>query len=692
MTSPSDLLVEIGTEELPPKALFTLSNAFRNEVKKGLQEAALIFTGIEAFATPRRLALKIIALETKQPDRLNERFGPAVKAAFDEHGKASKAAEGFARSCGVEVSQLQQKNDGKVLKLFYSAKKPGELTSKLLPEIISRALAALPIPKRMRWGSSREEFVRPVHWVVLLFGNELIPATILGLETNTITYGHRFLHQGKIQLDCPDDYPSILEETAYVVPSFEKRKEQIRALLLQEAKTKNARVIIDEELLDEVTALVEWPVALTGTFDEAYLNIPKEALISSLKTHQKCFYLLDKNGQLLAYFITISNLISKDPQQVILGNEKVIGPRLADAAFFFDQDKKHKLEAHLETLKRVVFQNELGSVFDKTQRVKKLSGYLAQQFNFNTVTALRAAELGKCDLLSSMVGEFADLQGIMGHYYALHDGESEEVAVALEEQYLPRFSGDFLPESESGLVLALAERLDTIVGLFAIGQPPSGSKDPFALRRSALGVLRILLEKQLTLDLQACVTESISYFDKLSPPTDLTQTILDFIYDRLRAYYADLGISTSVFLAVDAVRSNNPLTFNQQIIAVNHFTKLPEAQSLAGANKRVANILAKLDIIPSQKITTKLLTEPAELQLAEHLQSVLSLTGPLIQDTLFQEALTHMATLQTPLDQFFETVMVNTDDMAVRQNRQALLYQIRQLFLQIADISYLQTS
>ena len=690
--SPSDLLIEIGTEELPPKALLSLSNAFRDEVQKGLQDAALKFSNIEVFATPRRLALKIIALQHRQADSLHERYGPAVKVAYDEQGKASKAAEGFARSCGVEVTLLQEKLDGKVLKLFFSATKPGEATSKLVPEIVSRALAVLPIPKRMRWGSSREEFVRPVHWVVLLFGKELISTTILGLQTDTFTYGHRFLHHGKIQLESTDDYPSLLEETAYVEPSFQKRKQHIHNLLLDEAKAKQARVIIDEELLDEVTALVEWPVALTGNFDESYLSIPKEALISSLKTHQKCFYLLDNDERLLPCFITISNLLSKDPQQVILGNEKVIGPRLADAAFFFEQDKKQKLEAHLETLKRVVFQQELGSVFDKTQRVKNLSGYLAQQFAFNTATALRAAELAKCDLLSSMVGEFADLQGIMGHYYALNDGENEAVALALEEQYLPRFSGDKLPESETGIVLALAERLDTIVGLFAIGQPPSGSKDPFALRRAALGVLRILLEKQMNLNLQECVNESVKSFGKLSPSADLSQNVMDFIYDRLRAYYADQKISTSVFLAVDAVRSNNPLTFNQQIMAVNHFIKLPEAQALAAANKRVANILAKLDSTPTQEINSKLLTEPAELQLAEHLSSIINLTGPLIEATHFQEALTQMASLQAPLDQFFDSVMVNTEDIPVRENRLALLYRIRQLFLQIADISFLPTS
>ncbi|MDG2090222.1 MAG: glycine--tRNA ligase subunit beta [Gammaproteobacteria bacterium] len=690
--STSDLLIEIGTEELPPKALLSLSSSFKQEIESRLTKAKLNFTTIEPFATPRRLALKVISLDAKQPDMRLDRFGPAIKAAFDNEGNPSKAAEGFARSCGVEVNQLDKKSDGKVDKLFFSSNNPGEFTSSLLPEMINLSLAALPIPKRMRWGSSREEFVRPAHWIVLLFGTELISADILGLPTTTSTFGHRFLHPESIKLNSADEYPEKLRKEGVVEPSFQQRKELIREQVLHEAKVKKATAIINENLLDEVTGLVEWPVALTGNFDPAFLEVPKEALISSLEKHQKYFYLLDKNKNLLPHFITISNLISADPEQVIKGNEKVIGPRLADAAFFYDKDKSRKLDSHIDTLKRVVFQKELGSLFDKSQRVKKLSVFIAKNLSLNSTSVARAAELSKCDLLSNMVGEFADLQGIMGHYYAINDGEEESVALAIEEQYLPRFAGDILPSGENGIVLALAERLDTITGLFGIGQPPSGSKDPFALRRAALGMLRIIIEKELSLDIYSCINQSISAFDSFQKQENLAQEILDFIFDRLRAHYADLDINTSIFQAVDAVRPNSPLTFNQRLNAVNHFSKLPEAEALAAANKRVANILSKLKIKPVTSINSSLLCEPAEINLHEKLQQVVKQTAPLIKNDKYQEALSQMALLQTPLDQFFDKVMVNADDVKLKENRQALLYQIRQLFLQVADISFLQSA
>lgn len=690
--STADLLIEIGTEELPPTALLTLSNAFKHEVESRLQEAKLNFTGIESFATPRRLALKVLCLDDKQPDMLVDRFGPAVKAAFDDQGKPSKAAEGFAHSCGIDVSRLQQKNDGKVDKLFFSLNQPGAHTSTLMPDLISQSLAALPIPKRMRWGSSREEFVRPVHWIILLFGSKLIPAEILGISTSTNTFGHRFLHPESIPLSSTDDYPDKLVKEGIVEPSFQHRKELIREQVLNEAEAKKATVIIDDDLLDEVTALVEWPVALTGNFDPDFLDIPKEALISSLKKHQKYFYLIDKNENLLPHFITISNIISKDPEQVIKGNEKVIGPRLADAAFFFDKDKSKTLESHIDTLKRVVFQKELGSLFDKSERVESLCSFIGEQMNLNTKPIQRAAKLSKCDLLSNMVGEFADLQGVMGHYYALHDGEDKAVALAIEEQYLPRFAGDILPKTDTGIVLALAERLDTITGLFGIGQPPSGSKDPFALRRAALGILRIILEKDLALDLLSCINHAIGTFNFAQGKEELSFDIMNFIFDRLRAYYTDQGISTTIFQAVDAVRPNSPLIFNQHLIAVNHFSKLPEAEALAKANKRVANILSKLEVTPAEHVDGFLLNEPAEVSLYNKYLEVEKKTIPLIKNLKFKDALSQMALLQTPLDQFFDAVMVNTDDIKLKENRQALLYKIRQLFLQIADISFLQAS
>jgi len=469
-----DLLIEIGTEELPPKALLPLSEAFRDEFAALLTKANLAPATIDVFATPRRLALIVRDLPIQQEDHMSEKFGPALQAAFNADGTPTKAAEGFARSCGVTVAELQQKQDGKVTKLVHRSQHKGEDTATLVPDMVKAALAALPIPKRMRWGSARDEFVRPVHWVVLLFGAQLIKATIMGVETGAETRGHRFMHSGLIPLESPEHYARLLRGEGKVIASFAERREEIRKQIIEEGKKLDARVVIGTELLDEVTALVEWPVALTGNFDKAFLSVPQEALVSAMKGHQKCFHLLDAKGNILPHFITISNLVSRDQAQVIAGNEKVIRPRLADAAFFYAQDKKHKLADRIEKLKTVVFQQELGTVYEKSIFVGSLARKIASDLGADGELVFRAAELGKCDLVTSMVYEFAELQGIMGYHYALHDGEPKEVALALNEQYMPRFAGDELPTTKTGMVLALAERLDTITALFAIGQPPTG--------------------------------------------------------------------------------------------------------------------------------------------------------------------------------------------------------------------------
>ena len=685
-----DLLIEIGTEELPPKALRPLSEAFRDEFATLLAKAGLAPAGIDVFATPRRLALIVRELPIQQEDRMSEKFGPALQAAFNTDGTPTKAAEGFARSCGVTVAELQQKQDGKVTKLTYRSQQKGEDTATLIPDMVKAALAALPIPKRMRWGSSRDEFVRPVHWVVLLFGSKVIKATIMGVQTGAETRGHRFMHPGPILLDSPAHYVHQLRGLGNVLASFAERREEIQKLVIEQAKKLEARVVIEPELLDEVTALVEWPVALTGNFDKAFLAVPQEALISAMKGHQKCFHLLDAKGNILPNFITISNLVSRDPAQVVAGNEKVIRPRLADAAFFCAQDKKHKLADRIEKLKSVVFQQELGTVYEKSQRVKKLAVSIADSLNADKVMAARAAELGKCDLMTSMVYEFAELQGIMGYYYALNDGEPKEVALALNEQYLPRFAGDELPTTKTGMVLALAERLDTITGLFAIGQPPTGSKDPFALRRAALGILRIIIEKQLPLHLDAPIEAAAASFAKLSKAKDLKQSVIDFVFERLRALYADQGVSTDVFMAVDAVRSSSPLLFDARIKAVSHFVKLPAAQALAAANKRVSNILQKSETGSVGAVKPALLQEEAERTLNTALQHVLAQAEPLLASHRYTEALAAMSALQPPVDAFFEQVMVNAEDAGLRQNRLALLNSLRQLFLRVADISLLQ--
>jgi glycyl-tRNA synthetase beta chain len=686
-----DLLIEIGTEELPPKALLPLSEAFRDEFAALLAKANLLPATIDVFATPRRLALIVRDLPIQQEDHMSEKFGPALPAAFNADGSPTKAAEGFARSCGVTVAELQQKQDGKITKLVHRSHHKGEDTATLIPDMVKAALAALPIPKRMRWGSTRHEFVRPVHWVVLLFGTQLINASIMGVEAGAETRGHRFMHSGLLLLESPEHYARLLREEGKVIASFAERREEIRKLIIEEGKKLDARrVVIEPELLDEVTALVEWPVALTGNFDKAFLAVPQEALISAMKGHQKCFHMLDATGNILPNFITISNLVSRDQAQVIAGNEKVIRPRLADAAFFYTQDKKHRLETRMEKLKTVVFQQELGTVYDKSQRVKALAIHIASLLGVNETLAARAAELGKCDLMTSMVYEFAELQGIMGQYYALYDGEDPEVAQALNEQYLPRFAQDELPESGTGRVLALAERLDTITGLFAIGQPPTGSKDPFALRRAALGVLRIMLREQMPLQLTMCVAAAAAPFRNLPKAAGLEVAVIDFIYERLRAFYADQGISADVFMAVDAVRPASPLLFDARIKAVSHFVKLPSAQALAAANKRVSNILQKSEAGSVGVVKPTLLQEAAELALNTALQLVLAQSEPLLASHRYTEALAAMASLQPQIDAFFEQVMVNTEDDALRKNRLALLNVLRQLFLRVADISLLQ--
>ncbi|MDT8398396.1 MAG: glycine--tRNA ligase subunit beta [Pseudomonadales bacterium] len=689
--SEQELLIEIGTEELPPKALLKLATAFAQDLESLLAKASLVHAGVEVFATPRRLALIVKALHDRQADSVIERFGPALTAAFDASGKATRAAEGFARSCGVPLAELAQTDDGKGSKLYYKAIKAGQDTQTLLPPLINEALASLPVPRRMRWGSSRVEFVRPVHWVVLLYGDEVIPATILGVPAGRLTHGHRFHHPEPITLACPAEYARKLLEPGRVIASFAARQEKIRQLVEQEGRNRGATAVIDEALLEEVTALVEWPVALTGNFDRSFLAVPREALISSMKGHQKCFYLLDQNRQILPNFITLSNLESKDPQQVIAGNEKVVRPRLADAAFFYEQDKKQTLASRREKLKTVIFQQQLGTVYEKSERVARLSRFIAAALAMDVAQSERAALLGKCDLVSSMVYEFAELQGIMGYYYALNDGEAEPVAHALNEQYLPRFAGDVLPASDIGLVLALAERIDTLVGLFGIGQPPTGSRDPFALRRAALGVLRIIIEKSLDLDLVEVIAHAIGGFADLPQREGLETAVQDFIFERLRTWYADQGIDADVFLAVAAVRPAKPLEFDQRVKAVNHFRQRPEAQALAAANKRVANILARLDQQAVPVVDKALLTEAAEQDLAETLAQLVITLEPLFRRREYTAVLDLLTGLHKPVDRFFEDVMVNTDDDAVRHNRQALLLQLRQLFLRIADISHLQT-
>ncbi|MGK0496515.1 glycine--tRNA ligase subunit beta [Neptuniibacter pectenicola] len=680
--SQHDFLVELGTEELPPKALKTLSDAFTQGITSGLKEAGVSFTDVKSFASPRRLAVLISALDEKQADRDIERRGPSVKA-------PEKAVEGFARSCGVTADQLETITTDKGDYFNFRNTEEGKATALLLPTLVENSLNKLPIPKRMRWGASRVEFVRPVHWLVMLLGDDVIDCEILGLTSGRKTRGHRFHYNNEIELITPAEYQARLNEPGMVVADYEARKEMIREQVIAEGQKLNATAQIDEDLLDEVASLNEWPVALTGRFEERFLDVPAAALISSMKEHQKYFHHLDSEGSLLPNFTTICNIVSNDPQQVIEGNEKVIRPRLSDAAFFFETDKKSTLESRVEKLKTIVFQKDLGTLHDKASRISTLAGKIALALGEDKAKAERAGLLAKTDLMTDMVYEFTDLQGLMGYHYALNDGEDNDVALAQNEQYMPRFSGDELPQTAPGIAVAIADRLDTLTGLFGINQPPTGSKDPFALRRAALGVLRIIVERNLDLDLRDLLVIASDNHTSLPARDGLESKVLDFMLERFRAWYEDAGINAEVFLAVLAIKPSRPLDFDRRVKAVNHFRSLTEANALAAANKRVSNILSKQGVTGTTDVDPALLSEEAEKSLAAAIDTQKAALAPLFAEGKYQEALESLAGLRAPVDAFFEDVMVMADDEAIKNNRLALLSQLRALFLGVADISIL---
>ncbi|PHQ24937.1 glycine--tRNA ligase subunit beta [Marinobacter guineae] len=688
-----DFLVELGTEELPPKALKTLSDAFSQGIARGLEEAGIKFGEVESFAAPRRLAVRIRSLSDAQPDKSVEKRGPAVKAAFDDAGNPTRALTGFATSLGVTPDQLDTLETDKGAWVVYRTVEQGKPTVELMPELVEQSLAGLPIPKRMRWGAHRTEFVRPVHWVVMLFGNKVIDTPIMGLTPGNKTRGHRFHCPKSLIVPTPGDYEVVLKQEGYVIADFAERREQIRAGVTELAeKEAGGKAVIDEDLLDEVTALNEWPVPLMGRFEERFLEVPAEALISSMKEHQKYFHVVAADGEMLPLFITVANIQSKDPAQVVSGNEKVIRPRLSDAAFFYETDRKTKLEDRVDALKPIVFQEKLGSIYDKSVRVAALARKIADAIGSDPALAERAAMLAKTDLVTEMVLEFTDLQGIMGQYYAANDGEPEDVARALNEQYMPRFAGDDLPTSLTGCAIAIADRLDSLVGLFGINQPPSGTRDPFALRRASLGVLRIIIERQLPLDLQTCCEWAEANFTVLTEKNTAT-TVVDYMLERFRAHYDEQGIGAEVYLAVHARRPTRPLDFDRRVKAVEAFRQLPEAQALAGANKRVSNILTKQggDSI-GETVDASLLQDSAEKDLAEQVNQQADKVLPLFEKGEYASALTSLASLREPVDSFFDEVMVMADDDAIRNNRLALLNRLRNLFLRVADISLLPTA
>ena len=684
-----NFLVEIGTEELPPKALKTLATSFADNVEAELNQAGLSFDKIEWFAAPRRLAVKVLNLATQQPSKEIEKRGPAVSAAFDAEGKPTKAAEGWARGCGITVEQAERIATDKGEWLVHRAKIEGQPTKNLLNDIVANALAKLPIPKPMRWADKTVQFIRPVHTVTMLLGDELIEGEILGVASARTIRGHRFLGEKEFEIQHADQYPQLLREKGSVVADFNERKAEILAKSQAKATALGGVADIEESLLEEVTSLVEYPNVLAAKFEERFLAVPAEALVYTMKGDQKYFPIYDKGGKLLPHFIFVSNINPEDPTAIIEGNEKVVRPRLTDAEFFFKTDLKQKLVDRLPRLETVLFQQQLGTLKDKTDRIEQLAGEIAKQIGADEAKAKRAGLLSKCDLMTNMVFEFTDTQGVMGMHYARHDGEDEEVAVALNEQYMPRFAGDELPKSLVTSAVALADKFDTLTGIFGIGQAPKGSADPFALRRAALGALRIIVEKNLPLDLEDLVKKSAALFGDKLTNQNVVADVVDFMLGRFRAWYQDEGIAVDVIQAVLARRPTRPADFDARVRAVSHFRTLDSAEALAAANKRVSNILAKADAAIGE-INLTACVEPAEKALAESVLALRTEVQPLIAQGDYTAVLDKLANLRAPVDSFFDNVMVNAEDPALRQNRLAILNTLQGLFLQVADISLLQ--
>jgi len=689
MSTSKHLLFELGSEELPPKTLLKLSNALLNGIVQGLNAAELTFTGSTAYATPRRLAVFIENLASAQPDKTVEKRGPALQAAFAPDGTPSKAALGFALSCGTSFDQLERLKTDKGEWLSFTQAVKGQATENLIPDIIRQSIAGLPIAKRMRWGSFTTEFVRPVHWAVLLYGDSVIDTEILGLKTGAATQGHRFHAPQKITLTKPEDYADVLYKQGRVIADLEQRKTLIRDAAQKAAAAVNGIAHIEDDLLEEIAALNEWPVPITGTFDPRFLELPPEVLITTMQTNQKYFPVKNTDGGLLANFITFSNIESTNPKSIQQGNERVVTPRLSDAEFFWNQDRKKTLEDRVESLSSVVFQENLGTVFAKTQRVQNLAKFIAGHLNANIELAERAALLAKTDLMTEMVGEFGNLQGIMGRYYALADNEPEEVALAIEEQYFPKQSGSPTAGSTTGQVLAIAEKIDTLVGIFAVGLIPTGDKDPYALRRAALGILRTIIENKLNINIIELTEFAGAQIKTTSDQSPTSDRVIDFIFDRLKGYCLDQGYTADEFDAVITVTPAEPLDFMQRLEAVKAFRQLPEAGSLAAANKRIRNILKKSESQPAASVGA--LLEPQEKQLLQAALQSADDIQPLLAQRNYQATLNRLAGLRNDVDAFFDHVMVMTDDLDLRANRLALLNLLSEQFLTCADISKLQS-
>lgn len=686
--STRDFLFELGTEELPPLALPELERALKEGLRSGLESAGLGHGDIVSYAAPRRLAVLVHALVDTQPEQQIKRRGPPVSAAFDKSGAPTRAATAFAETCGVTLEQLGRVTEGKGEFLYFEGSKPGAATTSLLPAIVQAALDALPIPKRMRWGTSEAEFVRPVHWIVMRFGHETLPVRLLDTEAGATTRGHRFHAPQELAFSSPADYADTLRSKGFVLAGFAERRERIRDQVLVCAKNLGGKAVLDDALLDEVTALVEWPVAIEGRFDERFLALPREVLISTLQEHQRYFAVENTKGELTNHFITVSNIESRDPSRVRAGNERVVRPRLADAAFFHEQDRRNPLHAWRQGLDSVTFQVKLGSIGDKLRRVVALTREIAPLVGADVALAARAAELSKCDLLSAMVGEFPELQGVMGAYYAAADGEDPRVAAAIRDHYLPRGAGDALPADPVGVAVALADKLDTLAGIFGIGQKPSGTKDPFALRRAAIGVFRIVLERQIDLDLSEIIGKAVSA--QPVKTQDTSGEVLAYLQERMRSYYLEVGYPAESFEAVLATGTTRALDFDQRMRALAKFRERPEAESLAAANKRIANILRKSSAGEvAQHIEVSMLSVEAEKTLHGALEAVSAAVTADIAARRYDEALAKLASLRPSIDAFFNDVMVNDPDAGLRANRLALVSRVRNLFAGVADFSKL---
>lgn len=684
-----EFLIELGTEELPPKQLRTLAEAFAANFAAELATADIAHEGVTWFATPRRLALKVANLAESQPDRVVEKRGPAVNVAFDADGKPTKAAEGWARGNGITVEQAERLVTDKGEWLLFKEQVQGQQTASVVVDMAAKALANLPIAKPMRWGDKETQFIRPVKTLTILFGSELIQGEILGIASARTLRGHRFMGEAEFTIESAEQYPAILEERGKVIADYATRKAMIIEGSQQAAQQLGGIADLEDALVEEVTSLVEWPVVMTAKFEEKFLKVPAEALVYTMKGDQKYFPVYDASKKLLPNFIFVSNIESKEPRHIVEGNEKVVRPRLADAEFFFNTDRKRPLVDRLPLLENAIFQQQLGTIKDKTDRITELAGYIAEQIGADVEKSKRAGLLAKCDLMTSMVFEFTDTQGVMGMHYARHDGEAEEVAVALNEQYMPRFAGDELPSRGVSAAVAMADKLDTIVGIFGIGQAPKGS-DPFALRRASLGVLRILVEYGYQLDLVDLIAKAKSLFGNRLTNANVEQEVIEFMLGRFPTWYQDAGFSIDIIQAVLARNPTKPADFDQRVKAVSHFRALEEAEALAAANKRVGNILAKYDGELGEEIDLALLQEDAEKALAEAVEIMAEALEPAFATGNYQEALSKLAGLRAPVDAFFDNVMVMADDEALKKNRLTLLNKLRNLFLQIADISLLQ--